>query len=118
VALTGVRRDYQRLLVAARSNGLGRDPHETPAEFNNRLLALLEDATEAEPIAELTEDYERARYGESMPESGDTADLAGNGDATASATAIVDVLIARLEALGASAPPTTEDPSVEGAVIT
>jgi hypothetical protein len=115
VALQGVRRDYQRLLVAARKSGLGRATHETPSEFNHRLLAALNDATDADPIEQLTTDYERARYGGSEADPDDSLAMSGKNDVSA-ATDTVDVLIARLEALNATAPPTTDSPYVEGAV--
>jgi hypothetical protein len=71
-AVSRIRRSYIRLLLAGEARERPRPAPRTPREFAPELGALLPAA--AQPIAALTEAYERARY---HPAS------AGDGDADA-----------------------------------
>jgi hypothetical protein len=56
---TRVRRAYVRLLIALERSELARPPAQTPAEFAPTLQAH---AGAEQPVVELTQAYERARY--------------------------------------------------------
>ena len=58
-----VRHNYRRVLLAARTAGHGREISETPFELERR-LSLVTGASAQVALREMTEVYERTRYGE------------------------------------------------------
>jgi hypothetical protein len=93
-ALTGVRGDYLRVLVAARDAGRARRANETPREFARRLSPELEE--HAPLLASITSDYEQARYAGMQEQEPAAEFVAGEGPA--------DVLVLAFAALSAGAP--------------
>lgn len=59
----GLRRDYQKFLIAARKRGFGRLAHETALEYSSRLQTAL-DLQGQEALGHITVAYERLRYGD------------------------------------------------------
>ncbi len=94
LAPEGVRRDLQRLLRAARAQGVGRQPGETASEFLQSLGRHLDTPDASAILARLDARYNAARY--------------GRGEQTAELTELVLALIEELERTGrrTGAPPT------------
>jgi hypothetical protein len=70
-----VRAHYRRLLAAAGAAGHGRSPSETPLELERR-LAFLHPEGAGDHLDELTQLYDRVRYGRE-PDGVDQTDSAG-----------------------------------------